>query len=294
MHNILMQVELDESNCQLTFVTLFQDMGFFEERDSAALIGRLTNQVTIHENALRCKNKFSIRFTQVEALSPLIEFVPNITKSLGMIGFSAFYLFSEPLFLILVPFDMLYLPLYFIYVEWANRFALKWQLPQQKTIIELYTVLAEQLQNIPTIKAFNGYKVASQSFVAQVRARCIVFDSVKILLDFICFHVLLQINRQIRLSLYLDYIRKIADTLLELAVGANNIAMLYIGASKITGNPMSISALNAKMTQPEWSLFSDYSKRFEAQLKDLRPSIKCVFHADLIKLYHLQYLQSIV
>ncbi len=85
-----------------------------------------------------------------------------------MLGFSAFYLFSEPLFLLLVPFDMLYLPLYFVYVEWSNKFALKWQLPQQKTMIELYSVLAENLQNIPTIKAFNGYKAASQSFVAQV------------------------------------------------------------------------------------------------------------------------------
>ncbi len=106
---------------------------------------------------------------KVESLSPLIQFVPNITKSLGMLGFSAFYLFSEPLFLLLVPFDMLYLPLYFVYVEWSNKFALKWQLPQQKTMIELYSVLAENLQNIPTIKAFNGYKAASQSFVAQVQ-----------------------------------------------------------------------------------------------------------------------------
>ena len=112
---------------------------------------------------------FDSSFLKVESLSPLIEFVPNITKSFGLLGFSAFYLFSEPLFLILVPFDMLYLPLYFVYVEWANKFALKWQLPQQRTMIELYSVLAENLQNIPTIKAFNGYKAASQSFVAQVQ-----------------------------------------------------------------------------------------------------------------------------
>jgi hypothetical protein len=31
---------------------LHQDMGFFEERDSAALIGRLTNQVALHLQSL--------------------------------------------------------------------------------------------------------------------------------------------------------------------------------------------------------------------------------------------------
>jgi hypothetical protein len=58
MHNILMQVEPDESNCQLTSVTLFQDMGFFEERDSANILGRLTNQVPVFpaEYSLICRN----------------------------------------------------------------------------------------------------------------------------------------------------------------------------------------------------------------------------------------------
>ena len=85
-----------------------------------------------------------------------------------------------------------------------------------------------------------------------------------------------------RLELYLEYIRKVADTLLELAVGANNIGMLWIGCSKVTGNPLAVSVLNTKMTQPEWSLFNEYSKRFEAQLKDLRPSIAFVFTAVIV------------
>jgi hypothetical protein len=46
MLNILMQVCASQcSNVSTRAVTVAQDMGFFEERDSANLIGRLTNQV---------------------------------------------------------------------------------------------------------------------------------------------------------------------------------------------------------------------------------------------------------
>jgi hypothetical protein len=56
-------------------------------------------------------------------------------------------------------------------MEWVGKFWLKWQLPLQKAMMDMYSVLAENLQNVPTIKAFNGYKVASQSFVAQARVQ---------------------------------------------------------------------------------------------------------------------------
>jgi hypothetical protein len=58
--------------------------------------------------------------------------------------------------------------LYFIYTKLIGAFELKWQLPSQKAMIDEYSALAEVLLNVPTIKAFNGYKAASQSFVAQV------------------------------------------------------------------------------------------------------------------------------
>lgn len=127
---------------------LMQDMGFFEERDSAGLIGRLTSQI--------------------EQLSPFIEFVPKMLSTVIRMAFFGFYLFSNAQFAFLSLFSFIYLPVYFVYVEWSGNFWLKWQLPRQKASMDMYSVLAEQLQNIPTIKAFNGYKVASQSFVAQV------------------------------------------------------------------------------------------------------------------------------
>ena len=45
----------------------------------------------------------------------------------------------------------------------------------QKASIDEYQVLAEVLENVPTIKAFNGAKVASQSFVAQVSVMRVAF-----------------------------------------------------------------------------------------------------------------------
>jgi hypothetical protein len=57
----------------------------------------------------------------------------------------------------------------------SGEFALKWQLPMQKASIDEYQVLAEILENVPTIKAFNGAKVASQSFVAQVSVMRVAF-----------------------------------------------------------------------------------------------------------------------
>jgi ABC-type multidrug transport system fused ATPase/permease subunit len=104
----------------------------------------------------------------VEELSPLIEFVPSMIQTFGNIGFFGYYLFSVEEFRILSLFYLMYLPIYFLYVEWSGRFWLKWQLPSQKAMIDMYSVLAENLMNVPMIKAFNGYKAASQSFVAQV------------------------------------------------------------------------------------------------------------------------------
>jgi ABC-type multidrug transport system fused ATPase/permease subunit len=105
---------------------------------------------------------------QIEQLSPFIEFVPKMLTTLFKMGFFGFYLFENSQFAFLSLFGFIYLPVYFLYVEWSGNFWLKWQLPRQKANMDMYSVLAEQLQNIPTIKAFNGYKVASQSFVAQV------------------------------------------------------------------------------------------------------------------------------
>jgi ABC-type multidrug transport system fused ATPase/permease subunit len=154
-------------------------MGFFEERDSASLIGRLTSQVPPpHLNrffvsfdvVLRplVSSSFWCCLCQVEQLQPLIQFVPNMITTFGKLGMFSYYLFSASQFAILSLFGLLYLPFFFLYAEWSGKFWLKWQLPLQKSMIEIYSVLAEHLQNIPTIKAFNGYKVASQSLVAQV------------------------------------------------------------------------------------------------------------------------------
>jgi ABC-type multidrug transport system fused ATPase/permease subunit len=143
-------------------------MGFFEDRDSASLIGRLSSQVRLFGFffALNCIH-FGV-FCQVELLQPLIQFVPNILQTVGKLGMFSYYLFSNDQFAILSLFGLMYLPFFFWYAEWSGKFWLKWQLPLQKAMIEMYSVLAEHLQNIPTIKAFNGYKVASQSLVAQV------------------------------------------------------------------------------------------------------------------------------
>jgi hypothetical protein len=105
---------------------------------------------------------------QVEGLSPLIQFVPGMTQTLFQIGFFGFYLFGDENTQLLSVVALSYLPAYFIYVRWSSKFTLYWQLPSQKALIDQYTVLIEILTNIPTIKAFNGYKAASLSFLAQV------------------------------------------------------------------------------------------------------------------------------
>jgi hypothetical protein len=150
-------------------------------------------------------------------LQPLIQFVPNILQTVGKLGMFSYYLFSNDQFAILSLFGLLYLPFFFWYAEWSGKFWLKWQLPVQKAMIEMYSVLAEHLQNIPTIKAFNGYKVASQSLVAQVpttfKHTCA------------CDHYLPQINRSARLNLYTTFITKMAEVLLSLVTDANSTFM---------------------------------------------------------------------
>ena len=89
-------------------------------------------------------------------------------QTIYQIGFFAFFLFSSENTRLLALVSLSYLPAYFIYVRWLGMFSLKWQLPAQKAMIDQYTVLVEILLNIPTIKAFNGYKAASLSFLAQV------------------------------------------------------------------------------------------------------------------------------
>jgi hypothetical protein len=110
---------------------------------------------------------------QVEGLMPLIQFVPGMIQTIYQSFFFAFYLFQPENTRFLALVTLSYLPAYFYYVRWAGLFSLKWQLPMQKAMIDQYTVLVEILINIPTIKAFNGYKAASLSFLAQVlQARC--------------------------------------------------------------------------------------------------------------------------
>jgi hypothetical protein len=99
-------------------------------------------------------------------------------QTIYQIGFFAFFLFSVENTRLLALVSLSYLPAYFFYVRWLGIFSLKWQLPAQKAMIEQYTVLVEILLNIPTIKAFNGYKAASLSFLAQVtQARHRVFQT---------------------------------------------------------------------------------------------------------------------
>jgi hypothetical protein len=113
---------------------------------------------------------------QVEGLMPLIQFVPGMIQTVYQSLFFAFYLFQPDNTRFLALVSLSYLPVYFCYVRWAGLFALKWQLPMQKAMIDQYTSLVEVLINIPTIKAFNGYKAASLSFLAQVlRLRWYVF-----------------------------------------------------------------------------------------------------------------------
>ena len=88
---------------------------------------------------------------------------------------SAYFLFSQTGVTALALVGFSYLPIYFIYTKMSGEFALKWQLPMQKASIDEYQVLAEILENVPTIKAFNGAKVASQSFVAQVSVMRVAF-----------------------------------------------------------------------------------------------------------------------
>jgi ABC-type multidrug transport system fused ATPase/permease subunit len=88
---------------------------------------------------------------------------------------SAYFLFSQTGVTALALVGFSYLPIYFIYSKLIGEVALKWQLPMQKASIDEYQVLAEVLENVPTIKAFNGAKVASQSFVAQVSVMRVAF-----------------------------------------------------------------------------------------------------------------------
>ena len=106
--------------------------------------------------------------SQVEQLSPITSFLPGMVQSFVTLGFSGYYLFSQPNTRYLSIIALSYLPLYFVYTKLIGAFELKWQLPSQKAMIDEYSALAEVLLNVPTIKAFNGYKAASQSFVAQV------------------------------------------------------------------------------------------------------------------------------
>ncbi len=129
----------------------------------------------------------------------------------------SYYLFSDSQFAILSLFGLMYLPFFFLYAEWSGKFWLKWQLPLQKAMIDMYSVLAEHLQNIPTIKAFNGYKVASQSLVAQVLSPSIRAR--------VCAYAVLQINRFARLNIYTTFVSKLAEVLLSLITEANSTAM---------------------------------------------------------------------
>jgi hypothetical protein len=209
-------------------------MGFFEERDSAGLIGRLTSQVT-RLSLVQCRVIFIGVFFQIEQMSPLINFVPSMTQTFFKMAFFGYYLFKEEQYAILAGFSFLYLPIYFYYVEWSGAFWLKWQLPMQKAMMDMYSVLAEQLQNVPTIKAFNGYKAASQSFVAQVRLFFFflfffVFGVLILELERMTelFFLFLQINRSARLNIYTSIVNKFAETALSLVMEANNVGLRQV------------------------------------------------------------------
>ncbi len=173
-------------------------------------------------------------------MSPLINFVPSMIQTFFKMAFFGYYLFKEEQFAILAGFSFLYLPIYFYYVEWSGAFWLKWQLPMQKAMMDMYSVLAEQLQNVPTIKAFNGYKVASQSFVAQARMFLLVLVLVLILEfgtnDSIVYFIFSQINRSARLNIYTSIVNKFAETALSLVMEANNVGLRQVVVEAVTVN----------------------------------------------------------
>jgi hypothetical protein len=77
---------------------------------------------------------------QIEQLSPFIEFVPKMLTTLFKMAFFGFYLFENTQFAFLSLFGFIYLPVYFVYVEWSGNFWLKWQLPRQKASMDMYSV----------------------------------------------------------------------------------------------------------------------------------------------------------
>jgi hypothetical protein len=90
----------------------------------------------------------------------------------------------------------------------------------QKAMIDQYTVLVEILVNIPTIKAFNGYKAASLSFLAQVLPLhlrvCCVSD------------VSSKINRSARLQIYFSIISQAAQAMLSTVMDACQTGMTCV------------------------------------------------------------------
>ena len=134
--------------------------------------GSLTRYIRCSRtHSTECASIFSV-LLQVEQLQPITTFLPGMVQTLVTLGFYGFYLFSQANTRFLSIIALSYLPLYFLYTKLMGNFELKWQLPSQKAMIDEYSALAEVLLNVPTIKAFNGYKSASQSFVAQVECAC--------------------------------------------------------------------------------------------------------------------------
>ena len=154
---------------------------------------------------------------QIEQLQPLVTFVPGMLQTIFLIGFCANYLFGPENTRVLAVISLSYLPFYFYYVRWQGSFSLKWQLPAQKALIDTYTVLVEVLINIPTIKAFNGYKAASLSFLAQVSEPHRFFDA--------CHTLSLQINRQAKIALFMAFVNQIGRAMMDLTMQVSELIM---------------------------------------------------------------------
>jgi hypothetical protein len=131
-------------------------------------------------------------------------------QTVFLIGFCSNYLFGPENTRLLALISLSYLPVYFYYVRWQGIFSLKWQLPAQKALIDTYTVLVEILLNIPTIKAFNGYKAASLSFLAQVSESHRFFDA--------CHTFSFQINRQARIALFVAFVNQMGRAAMDLTM----------------------------------------------------------------------------
>ena len=204
---------------------LQQDMGFFEIRTTGELISRLQNQVN--------------------QLLPLGTLIPTVITTLSTLGISSVFMFNQSYVLAVIYCS--YLPLVVAYQVWITRFSRRWQLVLLKEQAQQSSIVMETLNNVRTIRAFNGYKAASLRFTAQV-------------------------NRLFQINMYIQSISTVGSTLLSCISQFVGYSIMYIAGQQIIGAggfANTVPFFNRELDIATYQAFSSYKNNFAGAVTSL-------------------------